>query len=190
MKKILLIVAISFCAGLFLAGLIFVYFPEKNTQATIWEEEPSPSSSSILYAAQPPQTEMGLDFATIAAKVGPAVVRIEADKIEKQTMSGFFDDSPFDDFWDRFFGTPRNREQEYRSKTGGTGFFISSDGFILTNNHIVENAVKVKVTSMQGDEFAAEIKCSRETGKLFLDAQKKADPAPEEPVSAELEEII
>lgn len=157
MKKTLLIVGISFIAGLFLAGLIFVYFPEKNVQASSWEE-PSPSAlSSTLYAAPSLQAQAGLDFATIAEKVGPAVVGIVADKIERRQSRSGFGDGPSDDFWDRFFGTPRNPQQEYRSKAGGTGFFISEDGYILTNNHIVENAIKIIVTSLQGDEYTAEL---------------------------------
>lgn len=157
MKKTLVIVGISFIAGLFLAGLIFVYFPEKNVQASNWEEPSSSTLSSNLYAAPSLQAQAGLDFADIAEKVGPAVVGIVADKLEKRQRRGYFENSPSDDFWDRFFGTPRDREQEYRTKAGGTGFFISKDGYILTNNHIVENAIKIKVTSLRGDEYSAEL---------------------------------
>lgn len=157
MKKTLVIAGISFIAGLFLAGLVFVYFPEKNVQASNWEEPSSSTLSSNLYAAPSLQAQAGLDFASIAEKVGPAVVGIVADKLERRQSRGFFEDSPSDDFWDRFFGNPRGREQEYRSRAGGTGFFISDDGYILTNNHIVENAIKIKVTSLQGDEYSAEL---------------------------------
>lgn len=157
MKKTLVITGISFIAGLFLAGLIFVYFPEKNVQASIWEEPSSSTLSSNLYAAPSLQAQAGLNFADIAEKVGPAVVRIEVDKVERRQRRGYFEDSPSDDFWDRFFGIPKDRRQEYRTKAGGTGFFISEDGYILTNNHIVENAIKIKVTSLQGDEYSAEL---------------------------------
>ncbi len=157
MKKTLVIAGISFIAGLFLAGLIFVYFPEKNVQASNWEESSFSTMSSNLYAAPSLQAQAGLDFATIAEKVGPTVVGIVADKIERRQSRGYFEDSPSDDFWDRFFGNPRGRGQEYRTKAGGTGFFISEDGYILTNNHIVENAIKIIVTSLQGDEYTAEL---------------------------------
>ncbi len=157
MKKTLVIAGISFIAGLFLAGLIFVYFPEKNVQTSNWEEPSFSTLSSNLYAAPSLQAQAGLNFADIAEKVGPAVVRIEADKLERRQRRGYFEDSPSDDFWDRFFGIPRDRRQEYRTTAGGTGFFISEDGYILTNNHIVENAIKIKVTSLQGDEYSAEL---------------------------------
>ncbi len=126
-------------------------------QVSSWEDPSSSALSSTLYAAPSLQAQAGLNFAAIAEKVGPAVVRIEADKVERRRIRGYFEDSPSDDFWDRFFGIPRDRQQEYRSKSGGTGFFISEDGYILTNNHIVENAIKIKVTSLQGDEYSAEL---------------------------------
>ena len=157
MKKTALIVGISFLAGLLLAGYIFVILPENKAQNSNWEDTAPPAVSSTLYAAPASQVQTGLDFATIAENVGPAVVKIEAEKVETRSVTGFFNDSPFDDFWDRFFGTPRDREQEYRSKAGGTGFFLSSDGYILTNNHIAENAIKVKVVTLQGNEYSAEI---------------------------------
>ncbi|MFC2168787.1 Do family serine endopeptidase [Acidobacteriota bacterium] len=153
MKKTLLITGISFIAGLFIAGLIFVYFPETKVQTSNWEEPAALASN--LYAAPSLQAQAGLNFASIAERIGPTVVGIEVVKMERRQSRGGFGDGPSDDFWDRFFGTPR--DQEYRSTAGGTGFFISDDGYILTNNHIVENAIKITVTSLQGNEYTAEL---------------------------------
>lgn len=159
MKRIVLIASMSFLLGLFLAGMIFVYIPEKNSTDNFLQESPQGSTlSSNLYASPLPQRSNDLDFATIAQNIGPAVVRIEADRVEKRRGFGNGDDS-FDDLWDKFFGTPRRkkREQEYRTRAQGTGFFISQDGYIITNNHIVENAEKVIVNSLDGREYKAEI---------------------------------
>jgi serine protease Do len=100
-----------------------------------------------------------LDFVSIAEKVGPAVVKIESEKVEKVSSFGFgFEDQmPFDDFWNRFFGQPRQREQEQRLTAQGTGFLLSEDGYIATNYHIVENAVKVQVTAQQGENYTAKV---------------------------------
>lgn len=157
MKRSLLIVLISFLLGIFVAGLIFVYFPEKNTPENFSDDPPSPSFTSALYASSAAQLVGSPDFVRIVEKVGPAVLKIEAERVEKRKVIGFGDEWPFEDFWDRFFGTPREREQEYHSIAYGTGFCISTDGYILTNNHIVENAIKVTIFSVDGNDYKAKI---------------------------------
>ncbi len=161
MKKTLIIATISFFLGIFLAGLIFIYSPEKNYPDNLAEPKTSPSLSSNLFASSRAQAVEQLNFVTIAERAAPAVVSVTAERVETRRVQGFFDDSPFNDFWDRFFfGTPRgrpDREQEFRSAAQGTGFFVSQDGYIVTNNHIVENAVKVDILTLQGKNYEAEI---------------------------------
>jgi serine protease Do len=154
MKKTALVALISFFAGILLAGYIFIYLPERNMPESFLNEPPS--SSSFLHASPIPQGRLDLDFVRIADMVGPAVVRISTERVEKRRVVSPFDDWG-DDFWDRFFGNPRGREREFRSEVRGTGFFISTDGYILTNNHLVENAEKVIVYSIQEKEYKAEI---------------------------------
>jgi len=156
MKKTLFIALFSFFLGLFLAGMIFVYIPEKNAPANFLDEPSSPSQSSNLYAAAPAQDKPEYDFATIAERVAPAVVYIEAEKVETVQYRSMMDDPFFEDFW-RFFGEPRRREQERRSISRGSGFFITDDGYLVTNNHVVENAEKVTVRTLDNEEFQAEI---------------------------------
>lgn len=160
MKKTIWIAAISFFLGLLVAGYLFVYGPEKNAPEIPARGELTPSPISSLFAASPSsrvEFRPDLDFVTIAEKVGPAVVKIEAEKVEKVRTFGFREDWPFEDFWDRFFGQPQPREREYRATAQGTGFFLSQDGYILTNNHIVEYAAKVKVSTLQGNDYIAKI---------------------------------
>jgi serine protease Do len=110
--------------------------------------------------------QMGKAFASIAEKASPAVVGVQA---EKKVASGrgprdyYFGDprSPFDeDLFKYFFGprTPRRYEQpESRQVARGSGFIISRDGYILTNNHVVGDAVKVTVSLDDGEKHTAEI---------------------------------
>ncbi|MGD9347861.1 MAG: Do family serine endopeptidase [Candidatus Aminicenantes bacterium] len=159
MKKTLIISTISFFLGMVIAGMIFIYSPEKNYPDSLAEAQQAPVLSSNLYASPSVQAKEDLDFVTIAEKAAPACVSVIAERVETRSVRGFFDDSPFD-FWDRFFfGEPRgrDREQEFRSTSQGTGFFISQDGYIVTNNHIVESAIKVDIISLSGEDYEAEI---------------------------------
>lgn len=155
MKKVVWIALASFFLGVLAAGYIFIYLPEKkaNPNFANWDSRPAGSN---LYA-EAIQAKPDLDFVKISDRVGPAVVKIDADKVEKQSALTF-QDSPFEDFWDRFFGRQQpQRPQEYKMTVQGTGFFISADGYILTNNHIAEKATKIKVYTVQGDEYPAKV---------------------------------
>jgi len=156
MKKTLFIALFSFVLGLVLAGIVFVYIPEKNTRVSFLDEPAAPSLSSNLYAAPPVQSKPEYDFATIAERVAPAVVYIEAEKVEKVQYRSMMEDPFFEDFW-RFFGEPRGREQERRSVSRGSGFFISQDGYLITNNHVVENAEKVTLKTLDNQEYNAKV---------------------------------
>ncbi|MGA2363602.1 MAG: Do family serine endopeptidase [Candidatus Aminicenantales bacterium] len=159
MKKYVWVALSCFFLGLVVAGYIFVYLPEKNApQAGLFDKKPSAVPSSSLFASSAPEIKTSLDFVTISEKVGPAVVKIDAARREKVSGLGPDEGGPFDDFWDRFFGQQRPRQQQEQPVVAqGTGFFISPDGYILTNNHIVEKAEKVTVNTVQGKEYEAKV---------------------------------
>ncbi len=112
--------------------------------------------------------QMGKAFAEIAEKASPAVVGIKAEKTitwEYPTMPEWPFGEPFDpfddDFFDRFFRwrSPRRRspqQRKYQQIAQGSGFIISADGYILTNNHLAEDAGKITVILADGEEFEAE----------------------------------
>lgn len=97
-------------------------------------------------------------FADLAEHVKPAVVNISTTKTFKNRR-GYgipFGKSPFgDDFFDRFFGDMPQREFKQRSL--GSGFIISNDGYIFTNNHVVEQADKILVKISDGKEYEAKV---------------------------------
>jgi serine protease Do len=112
----------------------------------------------------------GQVFAEIAEKVTPAVVFVSVEQeVTQQTPDIFFGD-PFDEFNDeffkRFFGQPvprqwrqqqQPRQQKQIRRGQGSGFIISADGYILTNNHVVESVEKITVKLSDDKEMSARV---------------------------------
>ena len=103
-------------------------------------------------------------YAELTAKTKPAVVNIRVEKEVKTSSSrhsrGYND--PFgyfpDEFFRRFFDVPEQRSRKPRHLYGeGSGFLISRDGYILTNNHIVGDADKITVKTSDGRDFEAQL---------------------------------
>ncbi|MCD6420679.1 MAG: DegQ family serine endoprotease [Synergistetes bacterium] len=91
-------------------------------------------------------------FVEIVKKASPAVVNIDTLSYVKQTLPPFWDDP----FFRQFFGNiPHNRVVPMRGK--GSGFIISPNGYILTNNHVVRNAKEIIVTLSNGKRHKARV---------------------------------
>ena len=113
--------------------------------------------------------QMGKAFSSIAKNTSPAVVWITAEK--KVSRGGGDRRSPFgdemdpfdDDFFDFFFGRPFHKRQkprkdkDYKQTAMGSGFIVSSDGYVLTNNHVIEDATEITVKLADDREFKAEL---------------------------------
>ncbi len=96
----------------------------------------------------------------VAQSVGKSVVSISTIATEKIPMGGFYF-SPFgeDDFFRRFFEEFFDpfSEKEYKRMGLGSGVIIDSEGYILTNEHVISGAEKIKVTLSDGREFDAKV---------------------------------
>ena len=108
---------------------------------------------------------LGQAFVEVAKKVQPAVVNITTEKTITMRPwdkygEDFFKGSPFEDFFKGFGFSPREKGKEYRHKqrSGGSGVIVDKEGYILTNNHVVEEADKIKVRLNDGREFTATLK--------------------------------
>ncbi len=110
--------------------------------------------------------QTGQVFRSVAKQVSPAVVFIQVEKSTDQPdMSNFGTpfNSPFgDDFMRRFFGVPPEghppgKMPKRQIRGQGSGFIISPDGLIMTNNHVVGDADKVTVRLLDGREFKAKV---------------------------------
>ena len=102
-------------------------------------------------------------FADIVERVKPAVVGVRvkieeaAQSDEPRQKSPFAPGSPLDRFFHKF-GIPLPEKPAPRSGTElGSGFFISSDGYIVTNNHVVTNGKSFEVTTDGGKTYQAKV---------------------------------
>lgn len=94
-------------------------------------------------------------FISVADHVNPTVVQIRAEKVVRQQSANPFQGSPFEDFF-----TPRNgepQEREYRSQGLGSGVVIQSDGYIVTNHHVIDGAENIQIKFFNGDLVDAEV---------------------------------
>jgi serine protease Do len=123
-------------------------------------------------------------FADLADKLKPAVVNISTTKTIRagRGQRTPFGGSPLDryfwgdDFFDRYFGD--NPQREFKQKSLGSGFIISHDGYILTNNHVVEQADKIIVKLSTGKEYEAKIIGKDAKTDLALIKIKPSDSLP------------
>jgi serine protease Do len=131
-----------------------------------------PRSGSALFAppyahAQDAQRPAG--FADIVEKVKPAVISVKVKMNATGDSFSLNEDNPlrgtpFEDFFKRFgqdiprFGERQGRPQRRQYTLGqGSGFFISADGYAVTNNHVVDKAEHVDVTTDDGKTYTAKV---------------------------------
>ena len=128
---------------------------------------------------------LGQAFVEVAKKVQPAVVNITTEKTVtvkpwERFGDDFFKGSPFEDFFRGFGFSPREKEKEFRQKqrSGGSGVIVDKEGYVLTNNHVVEGVDKVKVRLNDGREFTATVKGQdKRTDLAVLQIKSKDLPA-------------
>lgn len=98
------------------------------------------------------------DFAALVEKEGPAVVNISTTQtvVNNGGVPGLAEDDPFNELLRRF--NPRQYQpREYQARSLGSGFIISSDGYILTNTHVVGNADEITVKLTDQREYKAKV---------------------------------
>jgi serine protease Do len=140
------LVALAFALGLLFAGLLDL--PSRSsaqqTRTAALPQVPTPT----IPAARPLQ-DLSESFAAVAEHVKPSVVYIRSQRTERATPQRV------PPGMERFF--PRFRQQPEIEQGSGSGFVVSADGYILTNNHVVEGAEQVTVRLLDRREFKAKV---------------------------------
>ncbi|MFT5132707.1 MAG: serine protease Do [Gammaproteobacteria bacterium] len=114
------------------------------------------------------------DFTSLVEEHSAAVVNISSSskKVHTQTpnlnIPDLPEDSPFYDFFNKYFGQVPKGDQPFSERSSlGSGFIISNDGYVITNNHVVENA----------DEIIVGLKDRRELVAKLVGTDKRSDIA-------------
>jgi Do/DeqQ family serine protease len=146
LKKVLLLVAIGTLGGLIAIGLNKVFT----------KKEPSKSFSihqnaKFTLAEKMADAPVAFDFVSVSEIATPAVVHI---KTITKSISGGSSMNPFEDFFGPGFKMP---EQARPQQASGSGVVINSDGYIVTNNHVVDKADKVEVVLDDKRTYVAEV---------------------------------
>lgn len=95
----------------------------------------------------------------LVKKLTPSVVNISTTSVSKRKSLGFnspFQDEQFEDLFERFFGE-NLPDQEFRRRGLGSGFIVSSDGYVITNNHVIRKADEIEVVLEDGSKHAATV---------------------------------
>src|SRR5882672_5280839 len=155
-RIVLLASAAMLGAGVLISGAQFV---------------PARDASFLASPAYAQNVQRPVGFADIVEKVKPSVISVRVKVDGGPKMMGYEGDSPFppgspmERFFKRFGmpddqdGGPRQRGPRGRnySMGQGSGFFISADGFAVTNNHVVDHAESVEVTTDDGKSYSAKV---------------------------------
>ncbi len=149
-SRVVVLVLAAVAAGIVLsAGFNF-----SPIARALWGEKEKPA----VVPAAAGLRMVPVDIPQLFKEVSPAVVNISTTQVVKfnrpRMRNPFGQQDPFEEFFNNFFG---RMPKEQKRKSLGSGFIVSPDGYILTNNHVVEKADEVTVTLLDKEEFKAKV---------------------------------
>lgn len=159
------VLALGFLLGIFTT--VSFHLDQRVEAISFWGgEAPTPTPVAVAPAVAAPAAGLP-DFSNLAERLSPAVVNVSTTsqgETPQMGPGGPGGGSPFGghgdphEFWEpfeRFFG-PMPKHQ-FKQRSLGSGFIINRDGFILTNNHVIENADEIVVKLANEKEYKAKV---------------------------------
>ncbi len=143
-------VGFAFLAGLLLAGLL--HLPNFSSA-----QQPAASAATTRAPAAPAGaaalSDLSEAFASVAEHVKPSVVFIKSGKTERAQQPRMMVPPGMEQFFPR---QPQQQSPDF-AESAGSGFIVSKDGYILTNNHVVDGSDQVTVRLLDRREFKARV---------------------------------
>jgi serine protease Do len=125
-------------------------------EGNLWEKAKKETETEQIVSTIVPKIDAPKSFNDLVKKVSTAVVNISTTKRARvRQYNPFRNNDPFDDFFEKFYGGQPQQRRPMHSL--GSGFLISKDGQILTNNHVIANADEIVVNLSDGSRYKAKL---------------------------------
>lgn len=138
------------CFGLMIAALVIFFLQERvpvQEAVVLVEKTPEETDSVVPTISRP------ASFADAVERAQPAVVNIYTSKIVTRSYHPLYDDPAFR----RFFGMNEAPQRQRMQSSLGSGVIVSTSGYLLTNNHVIDGADEIRVSLQDGRETLAAI---------------------------------
>lgn len=136
---------------------------KEKTTTSAQSEKPVETTNKKPIKSNLEGTEQFPSFADLVEKLQPSVVNISTTNTVRQKSpfrrgpGGPGGNDPFNEFFEKFFGGGNSPQKEYKRQGLGSGFIMTEDGYVVTNNHVIDKADDIEVVLQNGDKYEAKV---------------------------------